>query len=66
MGVFDMERKMNKEKNETLTTVSIDQQLYRSAKIRFIETGMSFKQFVFLHLHEFVSSSADSNISGSI
>lgn len=51
---------------ETLTTVAIDKELYRSAKIRFVETGMSFKQFVFLQLHQLVSSSLDSNVSGSI
>ena len=57
---------MTKESNETLTTVAIDKELYRSAKIKFVETGMSFKQFVFLQLHQLVSSSAEPNVSGSI
>ena len=57
---------MKQKQHEALTTVSIDKQLYMSAKIKFIEVGMSFKQFVFLQLHEFVSSSAEPNISGSI
>lgn len=55
-----------KDKNEILTTVSIDKQLYRSAKIMFIQEETSLKEFVFLRLHEFVSSSMDSHNSGSI
>lgn len=48
--------------NEKLTSVTVDVELFKSFKIKSVQTGITFKQIVSDVLHYFVSSSEYKNI----